>query len=219
MPTDALALTLLRLASPALPVGGFSYSEGLEAAVDQGLVGDRAGVTDWLLNQLHLVQARSEAAVVALAARAWHGADFSQLHALNEWLLQTRETSELRLQTEQMGASLLKLFADVAQRLDARVVAYPLAFACTAANAGASAQQACRTYLFAWAENMVAAAIKAVPLGQTDGQGVLLALMADIPAATERACSTEFDQLQSCAPMLAIVSAQHEVQYSRLFRS
>ena len=100
-------LWLMQLASPALPVGGFSYSESLEAAVEHGLVNDEASAQAWLLDQLHLVQSRSELPVVAQAMKAWQAHDLPSLIQLNQWVLQTRETFENRLQSEQMGRSLL----------------------------------------------------------------------------------------------------------------
>ena len=96
-------LWLMQLASPALPVGGFSYSEGLEAAVEHGLVTDEHSASQWFIDQLHLVQARSEWPVLAQAMRAWQRHDTVQLQQLSQWVLQTRETHEMRLQTEQMG--------------------------------------------------------------------------------------------------------------------
>ncbi|MEX1165903.1 MAG: urease accessory UreF family protein, partial [Hydrogenophaga sp.] len=110
MPDDSTGalglLQLLWLASPALPVGGFSYSEGLEAAVDGGLVTDEASATAWLLDQLHLGLARSDLAVVAQAIPAWRSNDLARITELNDWVLLTRETQEFRLQVEQMGRSL-----------------------------------------------------------------------------------------------------------------
>ena len=100
-------LWLMQLASPALPVGGFSYSEGLEAAVEHGMVSDETSAQAWLIDQLHLVQARSELPVLAQAMNAWRTLDKAGLQQLNDWVLQTRETFEMRLQTEQMGRSLL----------------------------------------------------------------------------------------------------------------
>src|SRR5689334_3261392 len=98
-------LQLIWLASPALPVGGFSYSEGLEAAVETGSVSTEASAGNWLLDQLALGLARADLPVLASAFRAWQAGDSHRLRALNDWFLQTRETSELKLQAEQMGRS------------------------------------------------------------------------------------------------------------------
>ena len=99
MTTASRLLWLMQLASPALPVGGFSYSEGMEAAVEHGLVTDEHSAQTWLIDQLHLVQSRSELPVVAQAMRAWHLKDTNTLKQLNDWVMQTRETFEMRLQS------------------------------------------------------------------------------------------------------------------------
>lgn len=222
-------LHTLWLASPALPVGGFSYSEGLEAAVDAGLVRDEASAAAWLVDQLHLSLARSDLAVVAQAIPAWRAGDLSRVRSLNQWVLTTRETQEFRLQTEQMGRSLLAwaqslgdLGGGVLQRLqsaDLQPPAYPVAMACAAAASGAPLADSLAGFAFGWAENMVQAAIKSVPLGQSAGQRMLAQLVRDIPAAVHHALSLGDDERQAFTPMLAILSARHEAQYSRLFRS
>lgn len=222
-------LQILWLASPALPVGGFSYSEGLEAAVDAGQVHDEASAAVWLTDQLHLSLARADLAVVAQAIPAWQQGDLARIHALNAWVLQTRETFEFRLQTEQMGRSMLEwsrnlgeLGAGVFQRLRAARLdpaSYPVAMACAAAITDATARDSLIGFAFGWAENMVQAAIKSVPLGQSAGQRMLARLAQDIPAAVDHALTLTDDTRQAFAPLLAIQSARHESQYSRLFRS
>ena len=117
---DATRLQLMWLASPALPVGGFSYSEGLEAAVEAGLVHDEATAAGWLSQQLPLTLARSDAAALAEACRAWAAHDEAAVRALNAWVSQTRETAELRLQAEQMGRSLLEWLKNGPHATDAR---------------------------------------------------------------------------------------------------
>lgn len=227
--TPTSFLQLMWLASPALPIGGFSYSEVLEAAVNAGLVATESEATDWLTTQLHLTQSRGDMAAIAQAMPAWASDDTPRLAALNAWVLTTRESSELRLQTEQMGRSLIEWlknrYADDAatmQRttwLAAQDASYPMAFALAASLTGASAKDALLAYTFGWAENMVQAAIKSVPLGQNAGQRILARLTADIPAAVEHALALPDGERQAFSPMLAILSARHEHQYSRLFRS
>ncbi len=222
-------LRTLWLASPTLPVGGFSYSEGLEAAIDAGAVTDEASAAEWLIDQLHLSLARSDLAVVAQAIPAWRRQDMGRIAELNAWVLTTRETQEFRLQTEQMGRSLLEwartlndMGGGVLQLLkeaDLQPPTYPVAMACAAAVSGAPLNDSLAAYAFAWAENMVQAAIKSVPLGQGSGQRMLARLIQEIPAAVQLAVSLSDDQRQAFAPMLAILSARHETQYSRLFRS
>ncbi|MFM8900396.1 MAG: urease accessory protein UreF [Burkholderiales bacterium] len=263
-PLSAHALLhLMWLASPALPVGGFSYSEGLEAAVDSGSVSSESQANRWLQDQLQLSLARCELAVVAQAFDAWRDGDLERVQALNHWVLATRESSELRQQTQQMGRSLaewlknqtltteddkgpLKSIAGPLPRLtwpprgadpcisgsggphDSRVQqlaslppspTWPVAFALAAQQTAAPVRETLLSLAFGWAENMVQAALKAVPLGQSAGQRVLAALCAQIPAAVEQALNLHDDERQAHSPMLAILSAQHETQYSRLFRS
>ena len=219
-------LWLMQLASPALPVGGFSYSEGLEAAVAHGMVHDEVSAQAWLLDQLHLVQARSELPVVSQAMNAWQQHDVRRLNQLNAWVLQTRETFETRLQTEQMGRSLLDWLRNHTEVDAARFdtcqhlpPTWPLVFALALTTRAVAPRDGLLTTAFAWAENMVQAAIKSVPLGQRSGQRILAALSAEIPAAVDHALSLHDDQRQAFSPRLAILSARHETQYSRLFRS
>lgn len=222
-------LQLMWLASPALPIGGFSYSEGLEAAVNAALVATETEASDWLHHQLHLTQSRGDMAAIAQAFPAWACNDTARLAQLNDWVRHTRESSELRLQTEQMGRSLVEWLknryaADTAaqtqvQWLAAQDASYPMAFALAAHLTGANARDALLAYAFGWAENMVQAAIKAVPLGQSAGQRILARLAQEIPAAAEHALALPDAARQAFSPMLAILSARHEHQYSRLFRS
>ena len=223
---DSSLIQLMWLASPALPIGGFSYSECLESAVDNALIATEKEASEWLLEQLDLSLARSDLAVLAQAVPAWQGADTARIHVLNSWVLQTRESSELRAQSEQMGRSLLEWLrnhttatADQIKVLADLQPTYPLAFALAAASTRAPLRDCLLAYAFGWAENMVQAAIKSVPLGQSAGQRILSALAAAIPAAVEHALALPDTQRQAFSPMLAILSARHEVQYSRLFRS
>ena len=228
---------LMWLASPALPIGGFSYSEGLEAAIDRTGLRTPADVSAWLQDQLQLTLARSDLALVAQAVRAWRTRDLSRISTLNDWVLQTRESSELRLQTEQMGRSMMDWLRNQHagdsseagyQEADADITAlsrhcasptYPVGFALAASITGASVANCLSSYAFGWAENMVQAAVKAVPLGQNAGQRILADLAHHITRAVADALVRDDDNRQAFAPMLAILSAQHETQYSRLFRS
>jgi urease accessory protein len=220
-------LGLIWLASPALPVGGFSYSEGLEAAIDAGHVVDEASASRWLLEQQALVLGRAELPLVAQAHAAWVVRDLARIAALNDWALVTRESDELRRQTEQMGRSMLEwlrqrapgdgCLATLAALRPAP--AWPIAFAAAAVQAGAAARDSLLAFGFGWAENMAQAALKAVPLGQNAGQRLLGAVGAALPPLVDDALVMADERRQSFAPMLAILSARHETQYSRLFRS
>ena len=229
LPGPAL-LQLMWLASPALPVGGFSYSEGLEAAIDSGRVTDEASAAGWLQDQLALCLQRADLPLLASAIKAWQRHDLPRIDSLNAWALQTRETQESRQQTSQMGRSLADWLRQRRPN-DARVPllaaimpapAWPIAFALAAACTGAPLRESLLAFGFGWAENMVQAALKAVPLGQSAGQRVLGQLADALPAVVDAALRSAMagdGARQNFAPMLAILSAQHEAQYSRLFRS
>ena len=234
-PLSASALLqLIWLASPALPVGGFSYSEGLESAIDGGQVSDEASAGRWLRDQLALSLQRAELPLLASAFKAWQRVDSAQIAEriteLNRWSVLTRESREMRQQTEQMGRSMTEWLR---QRRpdDARVTllaalrpapTWAVAFALAAATIGAPLREVLLAFGFGWAENMVQASLKSVPLGQSAGQRLLASLADALPAAVDAAIATAAagdGARQNLAPMLAITSARHEAQYSRLFRS
>ena len=163
---------------------------------------------------------------MAQAIDAWRADDHTRIAALNAWVLQTRESSELRAQTEQMGKSLLDWLRNHTTATPAQIAllatqqpTYPVAFALAASATQAPLRDCLLAYAFGWAENMVQAAIKSVPMGQSAGQRILSALTAEIPAAIDHALTLTDDDRQAFSPMLAILSSQHEIQYSRLFRS
>jgi urease accessory protein len=229
LPAPSL-LQLMWLASPALPIGGFSYSEGIEAGVDSACIATFIEANNWLVDQLHLTLARADLAVVAKAIAAWRRDDLDRIDELNNWVLQTRETSELRLQTEQMGRSMLdwlrkqpsfhgNFHVDKNEHDFLKSPTYPLVFALAASSTQASVRDCLMSFAFGWAENMTQAAVRAVPLGQTDGQRILANLAEHIPAAVDAAMRLQDSERQAFSPMLAILSSQHETQYSRLFRS
>lgn len=222
-PTTTRSLVrLLQLASPTLPVGAYSYSQGLEAAIEATIVRDAQSAQRWIGEMLELVVAPMEAPVLALLYQAWASDDREQVDRLNALFLASRETAELRAETVQMGYSLARLLAE----LDAGTAlstlaepAFPAAFAFAAQRWRIDLHDALTGYLWSWLENQVMAAIKAIPLGQTDGQRMLLALGATIEDVAARAITTSEDELENYAPQLAILSSQHATQYSRLFRS
>jgi urease accessory protein len=219
-------IQLIWLASPALPIGGFSYSEGLEAAIDHGWVHDEQSAAEWLIDQLHLTQSRGDMAVLGQMIAAWQAQDHARLEALSQWVHATRESAELRLQSEQMGRSMLEwlrnqdaLDADTIAMCNRWVPTYPLMVALALSRTCGPHDHCLQAYAFGWAENMVQAAIKALPLGQGSGQRILTKLAEHIASAVSDALQVTDETRQAFSPMLAILSAQHETQYSRLFRS
>ena len=214
---------LLQLASPSLPVGAYSYSQGLEAAVEAGIVRDAASATRWIGEVLELCMASLEAPLLARLMAAWQHDDRDSVSRWNDEMIASRETAELRAETVQMGYSLRRLLGDLGLEvapLDAlEEVSYPASFAFAAARWRLDMREAIAAYVFAWIENQVLAAVKCVPLGQTDGQRAMLALGDRIAPLVESALAVEETDLANFAPGLAILSARHETQYSRLFRS
>jgi len=225
---DDLALArLLRLASPMLPVGAFSYSQGLEPAVEQGWVHDVPSARRWIEDALLLSIARFDAPVWCRLHRAWEANDLAALAHWNDCLTAARESAEFRAETVQMGYSLRMLVLDsgefdpqpLTQLTALQDPGFPTVFAFVCVQWQIRERQGLLGYLWAWVENQVSAAIKTVPLGQTAGQRLLASLSACLPAVADGAASMSDDEFSNCAPGLAIASCLHETQYSRLFRS
>jgi urease accessory protein len=211
---------LLQLASPALPVGAYSYSGGLESAVDAGIVRDAASAERWIGDVLEFSVARMESPVLLLFLSGFSGKDIPSVVKTNEMFLASRETAELRAETVQMGYSMSRLLKDLGLgEVPLAEPSFPAAFAHAAAHWKIAPEEALQAYLWAWVENQVMAAVKAVPLGQTDGQRILLGLGERIVALAKKILSTKDDEIGNFAPGLALLSARHETQYSRLFRS
>ena len=218
---------LLQLASPTLPIGAFSYSQGLERVVEDGVVRDAASAEAWIGDLLDLVLATGEAAIAWRLLVAAAAGDAPALARWNEWFRASRESAELRAETLQMGGSLARLAGDLglldAFARDALVplapVTLPAAWALAARGLGVDRDAAHLAYLWTWVENQVLAAIKSVPLGQLAGQRLLLALGERIPAAARAARTVADEDIASFAPGFAMASARHETQYTRLFRS
>lgn len=218
---------LLHLASPALPVGAFSYSQGLESAIDTQWVTDETSARTWIESGVANVLARCDLPFVAHQLARWNVNDGAGLAAANAQFLASRESAELRRETEQMGWSLKQLclsleWGDEARRATLGTlapVAQPSVFAFAIAAHGIEIEAALAAYAFSWVENQAAAALKAVPLGQMAGQRIIVGLRGAIEMAVERALATSPDEINTFAPMLGVLSARHESQYSRLFRS
>lgn len=213
-------LALLQLASPALPVGGFAYSQGLESAISEGLVHDAASAQRWIHDALLLVLARFEAPAWLRIHDAALLHDELAMQHWNEELLATRETAELRAESLQMGASMQRVYAPLNLTVPPLPEAtYTAGFAIACAQLGIARLDGLAAYLWAWTENQVLVAVKTVPLGQQAGQAMLLALHSALQQAVEQAAALTDDELGTAAIGFALQSARHETQYSRLFRS
>jgi urease accessory protein len=225
--TDLALARLLQFASPTLPVGAYSYSQGLETAVETGLVHDSASAGRWIGDVLAFAVARLEAPVWWRLHAAWSAGDLARVAHWNDIFRSTREGAELRAETLQMGYSLQRLLLEIGQFDEPSLtqlrgiadITFPAAFAFAVVRWEIPARSALIAYLWAWLENQVMAALKSVPLGQTDGQRLLLALAALLPAIADEAGALGDDDLCNYAPGFAILCSQHETQYSRLFRS
>jgi len=219
---------LLQLASPALPVGAYTYSQGLEWAVESGVIRDEAGAGRWIADLMQHGIGCYEAPMVVALMTAWSAGDVSEIECLNAEFLASRESAELRAETVQMGFSMRRLLHDLRDDgLDGVAalvetlpeVAFPTVWSGIAAAWQIEPEAALTAYLWSWAENQVMAALKAVPLGQASGQRLLAELGSQIPAAAANARTLPKARWSNFTPAFAIACARHETQYSRLFRS
>jgi len=224
----ALLARLLQLASPALPVGAYSYSQGLESAATHGIVHDAASAARWIGDVLEFTVARMEAPLFLQCHRAWQAGDEGRAAELNACFLASREAAELRAETVQMGYSLNLLLPEFGLApVPLEQPAFPVVFAHAAAAWEIEPRAALLAYLWSWLENQVLAALKAVPLGQTAGQRMLFGFGARLPTVIEYASQHGGDAdaagpaapAGNFAPGFALLAARHETQYSRLFRS
>lgn len=215
---------LLRLTSPMLPVGAYSYSQGLEWAVEEGAVRDEQTALRWIGDALAFNIGSLEAPVWRRLYQVWSKGDAETARHWNERFLALRETAELRSETVQMGGA-LKLVLKATGEIDSgpldriEQLAFPTAFSFAAHGLGVPMQEGLIGYLWAWGENQVSAAMKLVPLGQSSGQRILAKLIGLLPGIAARALDGDDDALSNFAPGLAIASSRHETQYTRLFRS
>lgn len=217
-------LRLLQLASPALPVGAFNFSQGLEYAVEQGWVKDGPQAADWILGVAAHGVATLDLPLLLRMHAAWSARDAAGARRLSRELVAARETLEARAEERHMGQALAKLLVEFGigaardwQREPG--TSYAALFALAASEARATARDTAVAYLWSWAENQVLAAVKLIPLGQTDGQRALESIRLRIPALVTAAQALADDEIGSAVPLALMASAWHETQYTRLFRS
>ncbi|MCK5811225.1 MAG: urease accessory protein UreF [Cocleimonas sp.] len=217
-------LKLLQLSSPTLPVGAFAYSQGLESAVESGLLTNAETTQQWMEDNLRYSLQQTDVPIFVRLYQAWSDHNMQQVTQWNQMLRAQRETKELRNEDHQLGISLARLLfdlgldeAEVWKRQEA--TCFLTLFTLAAVKWGINCEEACSGYLWSWLDNQIAAAIKLVPLGQTDGQKILSTSLQIIPDVVSAGLAIKTENIGASLPMLAILSAQHETQYSRLFRS
>ena len=217
-------LRLLQLASPSLPVGAYAYSQGLESAINEGWVTDAATTKEWCGDLLAFGHSYWDVPIFIRLHASWRLSDHGAVCHWSELLLAGRETSELQQEEYNLGKALLRvmeplgLTAAIGTLMPPRPPFLAL-FAAAAHQFGIAARPACSAYLWAWAESQVMAATKLIPLGQNAAQKILFELAIDIESAVRAGAHLTDDELGMSAPGLAIASALHETQYTRLFRS
>jgi urease accessory protein len=220
-------MRLLQIASQAFPIGGYSHSQGLESAIEHGLVCDEASVLRWVTDVLSFSLGSYEVHMLKAMADAWGTGDERQLHALNDQFLASRETAQLRSATVQMGYSMRALVGVLPNMPSALLKlltameepTLPCVWSGTANAWSIEPLDSMAAYMWSWAENQVLVAIKSVPIGQSSGQRILLEVGAQIAKLVSHWQDQENHMQSNFAPGLAILAAQHENQYSRLFRS
>lgn len=225
MPISPAALPrLLQLCSPALPVGAYAYSQGLECAADRGWVRDEASAGAWILGLLNHTVRRLDLPVFARLWAAWWESDLEAVRRWNARLYASREAAELQREDRQLGAALARLLADLglgeaAAWRNAPRVCFATLFSLAATRWDIPLPEAATGYAWAWVENQVTAATRLIPLGQTASQRLLVAAGPAIAAVVVDGLALPDEEIGAAAPGLALAGALHETQYSRLFRS
>ena len=216
--------------SPAFPVGAYTYSSGIEYAVEANLIADAASLQDWLTGMFRFGAGRVEGAFFSIAHRAAVFEDMDAMANALEWADALRPTAELALESAAQGEAFLKTvrvawphsgidaLIALATSLD-RKPAYAVAVGATCGFHGLPLDPSLIAFLHALAANLVSAAVRAVPLGQTDGQRVTAALEPTLAALAQAVEDASFDDIGSATPVVDWASMQHETQHTRLFRS
>ena len=224
MVTDLALLRLLQLVSPGLPIGMYSYSQGLERAVDDGWISTAAETEEWLGGLMENGLMYIDLPILARLYGAWSDGNKDNINYWSEALTAYRETAELRAEDRQTGQALARLLAameitEMQKWLRKPETTLATIFSFAAVKWGISTEQALQGYLWSWLENQVLCAVNLVPLGQVAGQRLLLRLAENIPALVAKALQLNDADIGGSAFSLALASSRHEMQYSRLFRS
>jgi urease accessory protein len=217
-------LALLRLVSPALPVGAYSYSRGLEAAVEARWVHDEGTAGEWICGVIEHCVTPLDGAVLCRLHRAWSDSDLEAARSWTDFLRASRESAELLLEDEQMGLALARLLhglgvpgADL--KSCGLAPSYTAMFALAAVRWGVALEPGLLGFLWALAEGQVSAALRLLPIGQSAGQRILEGALPCLERCAARAHTLQDDDIGNFSPGLALASSWHETQYSRLFRS
>jgi urease accessory protein len=212
--------------SPAFPVGGYSYSHGLEYAVEAGALPDRSALQNWIEGILLFGAGRNDALLIREIHRAVIAREFERCDEIAAFASALRGTSELALEASAQGAAFLKALIAGWPELSAaeplrqwKRPVYPVAFGAAAAVAGIDARQATVAYLHAFCSNLVSAALRLMPIGQSDGLACLANLSKALPSLADALELVPFDDIGAAALMVDVFSMRHETQYTRLFRS
>ncbi|VAW83606.1 Urease accessory protein UreF [hydrothermal vent metagenome] len=217
-------LRLLQLTSPALPIGSYMYSQGLEAAIEHGIINNETETESWLLGMLKHSLCYQDLPLFIRLYSAWQESDEIQLRYWTQQLLASRESAELRSEDRKVGRALAKVLSQqgvscAAEWEHAEIVTLPTMFSLATVRWNIPLTAAMNGYLWTWLENQIAAAIKIIPLGQSAGLRLQSHGIANIPAVVEKSLQIQDNDIGFSAPSFAMLSAHHEVQYSRLFQS
>lgn len=220
---DLALLGLMQLVSPALPIGAFAWSQGLESAFELGWVNNEAELGEWLEGVLEDGLTRCELPLLIRLQTAWANGDAQALTNWNDWLHATRETAELSDEDTRLGSALVRLLKSLELLPEPALMpsdpGYVTVFAWVAHRRNVPVRQTLLGFAWAWLENQLAVACKAMPLGHTAAQRLTEQLRPSLVNAVDAALALEDHELGPILPGLALASAQHETQYSRLFRS
>jgi urease accessory protein len=224
MVTNFALIRLLQLVSPGLPIGMYSYSQGMELAVDDGWIRTSSDAEEWISGIMESSLTCIDLPLLARLYTAWNSDDEESVHYWSRTLITCRETAELRAEDRQTGQALARLLAEMELPTMQAWIRKPettlaAVFGYAAVNWGIALEQAMLGYLWSWLENQILCAVKLVPLGQVAGQRLLAALAAKISGLVHKALQLADDEIGGSAFGLALASSRHEMQYSRLFRS
>ncbi|MEI6330093.1 MAG: urease accessory protein UreF [Pseudanabaena sp. ELA645] len=238
-PDSLQLLRLLQITSPALPVGAYSYSEGIEYLCSNGTIQTESDLYDWLKRELSFGFVTSEAAIALRAHQSVLNGNMERLDYWNNWFSATRESEEVRLASWQMGQSLMKLWCQLPEDISVsksrqeisdflpkakensvgKGCNYAIAFGVVSASLEIEVNNAVVGYIYSWLSNLVSAAVRSVPFGQTTGQKIIFRLSSDILISSQAALQRLDRELEWCGWGASLACANHETQYSRLFRS